>query len=154
MAAGSTFLAYLARLPVSLPLHLRLICPNRFSQIPDKSLDSTRPRGMSVNVPSPQPEEQSVRENPLEITEEPEELEDDAHHEDEDDHADLPPMRVTPIPRRRRLSTYESSDSILDLEDDEIGGSARPRSVLRSYMGSPVLTRRSASEVIPSNRSV
>ena len=29
------------------------------------------------------------------------------------------------IPRRRRLSTYESSDGILDLESDIIGGSAR-----------------------------
>ncbi|PSR72113.1 hypothetical protein PHLCEN_2v12028 [Hermanssonia centrifuga] len=104
LAACSTFLAYLARLP-----------------IPDKSLDSARPRGRSVNgEPTQVP---TAPENPLEVSEEPE----DFH---EDDHDVVPPIR--PPPRRRRLSTYESSDGGMDLESDDYGGSARPRSAYGS----------------------
>jgi hypothetical protein len=55
---------------------------------------------------------------------------DTSDNEDED----VPPIRPLPT-RRRRLSTYESSDSVLDLEDDEIGGSARPAGVLHNAMG-------------------
>lgn len=110
---------------------------------------------MSISSQLPQPQAPPV--NPLEFTEEPEELEDgvDDEHEAEDEHEveserteAVPPMRIPPLfPRRRRLSTYESQESIMNLEDDEFGGSARPRSAARSAASSPILSRRSASEL-------
>ncbi|KAI0085904.1 vacuolar amino acid permease [Irpex rosettiformis] len=105
MAATSTFLAYLVRLP-----------------IPDKSLDSQRP---------PDQELQSDDDSQT-MMQEPEGRAYDFYESEEED---LAPIRPLPT-RRRRLSTYESSDSVLDLEDDEIGGSARPESHLHAHMGS------------------
>lgn len=37
----------------------------------------------------------------------------------------MSPIDVPKVPRLRRLSTYESSDGGMNLEDDVIGGSAR-----------------------------
>ncbi|THG94206.1 hypothetical protein EW026_g7218 [Hermanssonia centrifuga] len=103
LAACSTFLAYLARLP-----------------IPDKSLDSIRSHGQSVNgEPTQVP---TAHENPLEVSEEPEGDPDDF---DADDRDVVPHIRSPP--RRRRLSAYDSSDGGMDLENDDHGGSARPR---------------------------
>ncbi|KAI0668302.1 vacuolar amino acid permease [Trametes maxima] len=120
MASVSTFLAYLVRLP-----------------IPDKPLDQPRPRTHSVDeLPNPHPT------NPAELREELEESADVRAREDvtelaedrddveaqsrsgSDDEDGLPPIR-TQAPKRRRLSTYESSDGGMDLEDPKIGGSAR-----------------------------
>ncbi|CAL1703142.1 unnamed protein product [Somion occarium] len=109
MAAVSTFLAYLARLP-----------------IPDKSLDSARPRSLSVEGIGPEPAPQPI--NPLEETqdddEDEEEVEEVAVSEEEEESV-LPTRPAIPVRRPRRMSTYESSDGILDLES---GGSARPKS--------------------------
>ncbi|PSR82304.1 hypothetical protein PHLCEN_2v6100 [Hermanssonia centrifuga] len=103
LAACSTFLAYLARLP-----------------IPDKSLDSIRSHGQSVNgEPTQVP---TAHENPLEVSEEPEGDPDDF---DADDRDVVPHIRSPP--RRRRLSAYDSSDGGMDLENDDHGGFARPR---------------------------
>ncbi|KAI0761482.1 vacuolar amino acid permease [Trametes elegans] len=131
MASVSTLLAYLVRLP-----------------IPDKPLDQPRPRAHSVNeLPNPHPA------NPAELAEEIEESaarrdEEAVELSDEDDigdslegstvhggrpdestDSDSDDSVVAPIttraPKRRRLSTYESSDGGMDLEDDRIGGSAR-----------------------------
>ncbi|KAL7282876.1 hypothetical protein ACG7TL_002290 [Trametes sanguinea] len=118
MAAVSTLLAYIVRLP-----------------IPDKPLDQPRPRSRSINeLPNPHPA------NPAELAEEiresvasPEpavELSDEdtdeqtERGEDNEEEGRGVPIR-TRAPRRRRLSTYESSEGVLDLEDPEIGGSAR-----------------------------
>ncbi|KAL1947127.1 hypothetical protein VTO73DRAFT_14088 [Trametes versicolor] len=128
-AAVATFLAYLVRLP-----------------IPDQVLDQPRPRPRSINeLPNPHPA------NPAELAEELAEGADSSadatelsdediearvprrpridgredsgeEGEDEEDGVGGIPVRR---PRRRRLSTFESSDGIMDLEDDVIGGSAR-----------------------------
>lgn len=109
MAACSTFLAYLARLP-----------------IPDKSLDK-EPQGPGTSRTEVSPRRP---ENPLEETAEPEDGAPPYHDEDDEDtHAPLPPPRSQ---RRRRLSTYESAEGVLDLESPEIGGSARPAPPRRS----------------------
>lgn len=100
MAAGSTFLAYCARLA-----------------IPDKTLDSTRPRGRSVSAAAaaePRTASPVTNESPLDS--------DDEHSAEADD--DMPALRTADW-RPRRLSTYESSESYMDLESDVIGGSAR-----------------------------
>ncbi|EKM56125.1 uncharacterized protein PHACADRAFT_184826 [Phanerochaete carnosa HHB-10118-sp] len=103
MAACSTFLAYLARLP-----------------IPDKSLDiEPEGRGTTRTEISPRRPE-----NPLEETAEPEEGA-EPYHNGEDEEDSLPSPRP-PAPRRRRLSTYESYQGGMDLESPEIGGTARP----------------------------
>ncbi|KAH9890458.1 vacuolar amino acid permease [Cubamyces lactineus] len=120
MAAVSTLLAYIVRLP-----------------IPDKPLDQPRPRSRSVNeLPNPHPANAAeLAEEIAESTARPEEapeLSDEdleaqsnsVEEEDGDDDDSCPPI-TTRAPRRRRLSTYESSDGIMDLEDEEIGGSAR-----------------------------
>lgn len=100
-------------------------------QIPDKVLDSGPQRPASI-APEPSPAALEP-ENPLEETEEPE---DDGSAIAEDDASDVPPIRpITLRHNARRLSTYESSDGGMDLESDEIGGSARPRHS-RSISGS------------------
>ena len=123
MAAVSTLLANIVRLPVSAYSHIhhnRLILT--VIKIPDKSLDAERPSD----------ESESSEDECQPMTEEPERVEGLCESENED----LAPIRPLPT-RRRRLSTYESSDSVLDLEDDEIGVSARPESRLHTYMGTP-----------------
>ncbi|THH21242.1 hypothetical protein EUX98_g8426 [Antrodiella citrinella] len=117
MAATATFIAYCARLP-----------------IPDKSLDSS-PRRLSLSHAPPPTASTSATSsgtstpiNPLEVTEETEEPDTSALaiHENNDEHDDnVPPPRPSIRRGRRRLSTYESSDGIMDLEGDDIGGSAR-----------------------------
>ncbi|KAI0684014.1 vacuolar amino acid permease, partial [Cytidiella melzeri] len=121
MAATSTFLAYFVRLPASDVTVLH--CANgahNTDQIPEKSLDER---------PDDQPQQSEPRISP----EDPEEGADELHGSEDED---VPPIRALPV-KRRRLSTFESSDSILNYEDDEIGGSARPRSVLNTAMGTP-----------------
>ena len=104
------------------------------AQIPDKNLDN-EPQGPAENSAEP-------RENPLEETAEPEEgaapYRDEVEEEEEGEPLPLP---RTPPKRRRRLSTYESSDGYMDLESPEIGGTARP-----PLMGH----RRSLSGSVPS----
>ncbi|KAH9857446.1 vacuolar amino acid permease [Lenzites betulinus] len=110
LAAVATLLAYIVRLP-----------------IPDQTLDQPRPRPRSVNeLPNPHPAtaaelEEELEEGAEESTVNATELSDES---DLDIEAGLPPIPVR-RPRRRRLSTYESSDGGMDLEDDVIGGSAR-----------------------------
>ncbi|KAI0344962.1 MFS general substrate transporter [Trametopsis cervina] len=114
LAACSTFLAYLARLP-----------------IPDKSLESEKPlerRRSQAQIASAETPSEST----IQTTEEPEAGADEYHDSEDDEVAPIRPRR-TP---HRRLSTYESIDSIMNLEDDEVGGSARPQSVLHTAMGS------------------
>ncbi|KAI0713744.1 MFS general substrate transporter [Earliella scabrosa] len=108
MAAVSTLLAYIVRLP-----------------IPDKPLDQPRPRPHSVaELPNPHPTPAQLAEEtqqpPTETDVSMETTEDDTDDEGVDG---VPPIRVPP--KRRRLSTYESSDGGMDLEDEVIGGSAR-----------------------------
>lgn len=130
LAACSTLLAYIARLPVrrNLSFASRPLTKRPISQIPDKSLDGGRPRGGSTGD-----EPRSVAappENPLEVTGDPDDTDDtdvEAISDHDDDEDNLPPIR--PMQKRRRLSTYESSDGGMDLEGEEYGGSARPRSV-------------------------
>lgn len=104
------------------------------SQIPDKSLDAPPP---PEREPAGRSDPES-RENPLEVTDDPEESAEELHaSEDEDVPAIRPPLTGK---RRRRLSTYESSDGGMDLENDEIGGSAR-----QVVQTSPRVSRRSLS---------
>ncbi|KAF9239086.1 major facilitator superfamily domain-containing protein [Melanogaster broomeanus] len=101
LAACSTFLAYIVRLP-----------------IPEKSLDSTpgkKPNGASD---ASRAEAQTPR-SPVE--------EQEVFSEDEDDTSVGAPGQQVPKPRRRRLSCFESTEGTLDLESDTIGGSARRR---------------------------
>lgn len=70
-----------------------------------------------------------------EIDEEAESGDEGADSEESESHA---PARPLPLPlggrpRVRRLSTYTSSDGGMDLEDDVIGGSARPGSSVGSW---------------------
>ncbi|KAH8100375.1 MFS general substrate transporter [Cristinia sonorae] len=108
MSAIATFIAYCARIP-----------------IPDKSLDSSSPRGRSISEDETTTARQqpasgiSTPRNPLEETEETD-FEDSAVAND-DESPTRPPIQQG----RRRLSTYESQDGVMDLEGDEIGGSAR-----------------------------
>jgi hypothetical protein len=120
MAASSTFLAYLARLPVSsvLPSLMGSVL-TYVTQIPDKNLDAPTPPPRTPTIP----DNRSSRENALEISEDPEEGA-EPYHDSEDE--DLPSMRPPMPKRKRRLSTYESSEGGNDLESDTIGGSARP----------------------------
>ncbi|KAH7911105.1 major facilitator superfamily domain-containing protein [Hygrophoropsis aurantiaca] len=100
LAACSTFLAYLARLP-----------------IPDKTLEH-KPRKQS-NGTSTTPgdvESHSVTSG----------TPDEGIDSDDGDMPDGPSI-TRPKPRRRRLSTFESTDGILDLESETVGGSARQR---------------------------
>ena len=64
--------------------------------------------------------------NPLEETEEPEEsavvINEEPMAQDEEN---APPVRPTTRRGSRRLSTYESSEGIMDLEGENIGGTAR-----------------------------
>ncbi|KAI8974212.1 vacuolar amino acid permease [Trametes punicea] len=120
MAAVSTLLAYIVRLP-----------------IPDKPLDQPRPRSRSINeVPNPQPanapnlaeeiaESGVGPETAVDLSDEDVEAQSERGNEDEDEDDDGCPPITTRAPRRRRLSTYESSEGIMDLEDPDIGGSAR-----------------------------
>ncbi|CCM04545.1 uncharacterized protein FIBRA_06726 [Fibroporia radiculosa] len=101
MAAGSTFLAYIVRLP-----------------IPDKPLERTRPRSTSYGAVS------SAHSAPTHANETESSIDNDGPHASDDDEDAIPPLR-TRGPRPRRLSTYESSDGGMDLESDTIGGSAR-----------------------------
>ncbi|KAM5542022.1 hypothetical protein V8D89_004332 [Ganoderma adspersum] len=108
-AAVATLAAYIVRLP-----------------IPDKPLDQPRPRAHSVDeLPNPHP-------TPAELEEElagsssgitSADLS-EVEVEEEEEVEPVSPLLVGRRPRRR-LSTYESSDGGMDLEDDVIGGSAR-----------------------------
>ncbi|KAI0312334.1 major facilitator superfamily domain-containing protein [Amylostereum chailletii] len=95
VAAGSTLLAWLVRLP-----------------IPEKNLEHAPQRGPDSRAIS-EAAEPPVSQTPSSATETPF----DSDDEDEDLHIHDKPVR--------RLSTYESSDSGMDLESDTIGGSAR-----------------------------
>ncbi|KAI9069434.1 vacuolar amino acid permease [Trametes sanguinea] len=119
MAAVSTLLAYIVRLP-----------------IPDKPLDQPRPRSRSINeLPNPHPANpaelaEEIRESvaspepATELSDEDTDEQTERGEDDEEEEGRGVPIR-TRAPRRRRLSTYESSEGVLDLEDPEIGGSAR-----------------------------
>ncbi|KAI0355184.1 vacuolar amino acid permease [Trametes cingulata] len=116
LAAVSTLLAYLVRLP-----------------IPDKPLDQPRPRSRSINeLPNPHPATPAdLAEEIAESADAPaatelsdEDIEAGSKDSDDEDDDGLPPIR-TRAPQRRRLSTYESSDGGMDLEDERYGGSAR-----------------------------
>jgi len=105
MASVSTFLAYLVRLP-----------------IPDKPLDTSRPRTRSVGAqtaPSAATDGSNGVESPFDSDEDEEPAEGETDS--------IVPSLPTKVPPRRprRLSTYESVDSGMDLESDHIGGSAR-----------------------------
>lgn len=82
-----------------------------------------------MDAPPPPPRTPTISdsrlaaENALEISEDPEEGAELYHDSDDED---LPPMRPAMPKRKRRLSTYESSEGGNDLESDTIGGSARP----------------------------
>ncbi|KAI0956555.1 hypothetical protein AcW1_005206 [Taiwanofungus camphoratus] len=104
MAACSTFLAYLARLP-----------------IPDKPLDQPRPKTQSFGGA----EEQHPEPDSLTTVESSEGRCVDSEGVDENDEDSVVPILKTQGPQPRRLSTYESSDGGMDLESDVIGGSAR-----------------------------
>ena len=110
---------------------MHLLLPR--TQIPDQRLDQPRPRARSLGeLPNPHP-------TPAELVEETRGSGDSTPTQDsavasEDEGAGADEQEegrhtVSPIatPRRprRRLSTYESSDGGMDLEDDVIGGSAR-----------------------------
>ncbi|KAI0738091.1 major facilitator superfamily domain-containing protein [Daedaleopsis nitida] len=113
MAAVSTLLAYIVRLP-----------------IPDQPLDQPRPRARSVGeLPNPHPDaaqlaEETGEERARVSPEDPSASTTEVEEEDDEDEY-VPPIRGAQRPTRRRLSTYESSDGWMDLEDDRIGGSAR-----------------------------
>ncbi|KII89467.1 hypothetical protein PLICRDRAFT_109347 [Plicaturopsis crispa FD-325 SS-3] len=103
LAACSTFVAYLIRLP-----------------IPEKSLEH-RPRAPTKQQTSDV--EASRGESSSSAQETPIESEDENEDEDE-----VEVRQGVPIGRpggRRRLSTFESVDGSMDLESDRIGGSAR-----------------------------
>ncbi|KAI0933368.1 hypothetical protein AcV5_005530 [Taiwanofungus camphoratus] len=104
MAACSTFLAYLARLP-----------------IPDKPLDQPRPKTQSFGGA----EEQHPEPDSLTTVESSGGRCVDSEGVDENDEDSVVPILKTQGPQPRRLSTYESSDGGMDLESDVIGGSAR-----------------------------
>ncbi|RPD55294.1 vacuolar amino acid permease [Lentinus tigrinus ALCF2SS1-7] len=116
MAAVSTLLAYIVRLP-----------------IPDKPLDQPRPRTRSLSeLPNPHPRTPGELAEETQGSAEATELEDEGSGAEDinDDDDEVRPMLGQTIPKRRRLSTYESSDGGMDLEDDVIGGSARRASMI------------------------
>jgi hypothetical protein len=67
----------------------------------------------------------STYENPLESPLEPGDLNSSSDSDfDEEDHHFTVPIPVRPN-RPRRLSTFEDPDTVMDLEGERIGGSAR-----------------------------
>ncbi|KZP06017.1 MFS general substrate transporter [Athelia psychrophila] len=126
LAACASFLAFVVRLP-----------------IPEMKLDSdssSRPRKRSASIVRPRPLDGPVdsgNANPataaavmpdddLERSGSPEhDL--DQEVSEEGDH-----VGAVRVPARRRLSTYESVEGSMDLEDERFGGSARQGSVLAS----------------------
>ncbi|KAI0806672.1 MFS general substrate transporter [Fomes fomentarius] len=117
MAAVSTLCAYIVRLP-----------------IPDKPLDQPRPRARSLGeLPNPHPTTPAALAEELPQSSNASASATEVERDDEDDNdtdsdveaAAVSPIDVPKVPRLRRLSTYESSDGGMDLEDDVIGGSAR-----------------------------
>ncbi|KAI5119530.1 hypothetical protein M0805_002552 [Coniferiporia weirii] len=114
-AAVSTFLSYLVRLP-----------------IPEKSLDEprgevTRKPSMHIESGAPPAGDQDQQErsaNALAYVESDDE-EGEEHTQVADVRPSVPNPRAIAPGRRRRLSTYESNDAIMDLESDVVGGSAR-----------------------------
>ncbi|KAJ7729775.1 vacuolar amino acid permease [Mycena metata] len=113
-AACSTFLAYLVRLP-----------------IPDQDLDKAHARrrrapSQGQNVVPPPVASASLTFSPPESASPT-----DTEVEEDGDTQAHPRPRPRPIaarPPRRRLSTFESTDGFMDLENDHFGGSARPKS--------------------------
>ena len=108
------------------------------TQIPDQPLDQPRPRAHSVGeLPNPHPTRAELdEETGGRGIETPERELDSAVASDDDDDDDEEEARgegrdtvsapiAAPRRPRRRLSTYESSDGGMDLEDEVIGGSAR-----------------------------
>ncbi|KAF8842637.1 MFS general substrate transporter [Paxillus ammoniavirescens] len=121
LAACSTFLAYIARLPVSGPLkfHARFCIESggAFFQVPEKSLDKNPRKKPNDALDASQAEAQTPR-PPVE------------EQALLSDHEDDVSTRVSPVQQgrklpRRRLSGFESTEGTLDLESDSIGGSAR-----------------------------
>ncbi|EGN96457.1 hypothetical protein SERLA73DRAFT_186194 [Serpula lacrymans var. lacrymans S7.3] len=101
LAACSTFLAFLVRLP-----------------IPEKTLDDDEPVKQTNTITSPIGEESAIQTSPVS----------GEAVDDDDDDNDISPSLPRPVVRpRRRLSTFESVDGGLDLESDTVGGSARQR---------------------------
>lgn len=81
---------------------------------------------------------QDTSTNEPEASTHPERDESAVSADDEDDQASaVAPLRPRPIFPRRRLSTFESSEGGMDLEDETIGGSARSFASTRLYIGSP-----------------
>lgn len=135
-AACATFLAYLVRLQVCNTEVVYAFCSVMIIniQIPEKSLDSpelsnrTKRKVSSQENGEREPSENHISnhiepDDPFEYGDAAEvgEVEDRQGPGDRSvDHLQTPQK-----PKRRRLSTYESSDGGMDLESDDIGGSAR-----------------------------
>jgi len=128
LAACSTFLAYIVRLPIPekeleyRPLRKRSSVTERSSvhtqnSVPDESLSNGNVNGAGPSSTSPTPSTTPQTFCGSPDTTSP------SGSETEDDHA--VPFPVRPSPRPRRLSMFESVDGIMDLENDRIGGSAR-----------------------------
>lgn len=116
-----------------------------YSQIPDKALEDQRlevkrkpsehlsqsgvPASSVSATPSVQKDvQQHLPDNVLEYGQSDDEEEESTVEEPEEDSGDLHPLPSNPrviYTKRRRLSTFESNDGIMDLESDVIGGSAR-----------------------------
>ncbi|KAJ7119169.1 vacuolar amino acid permease [Mycena epipterygia] len=99
-AACSTFLAYCVRLP-----------------IPDQDLDKAHAKRRQSTVTGNEGQNNSTASSSSTLPESPSATE----TETELDEAEVPVTRK----HRRRLSTFESTDGYMDLENDRIGGSAR-----------------------------
>jgi len=117
LAACSTFLAYIARLPI--PEKALEHRTRRRSSIMEPVLNTNgviRPDSGSPSVLAPSPT--------TNILESPESSGTDS---DEENRNLTSPIPVRPGLRPRRLSTFEEADAVMDLEGDRIGGSARQR---------------------------
>ncbi|KAJ7490869.1 major facilitator superfamily domain-containing protein [Mycena latifolia] len=101
-AACSTFLAYCVRLP-----------------IPDQDLDKAHAKRRAAAAPNTDGQNNVTPGASSSST--PPESASATETENEQDDAPAPVVRKP----RRRLSTYESADGLMDLESDRIGGSAR-----------------------------
>ncbi|KAJ7672431.1 major facilitator superfamily domain-containing protein [Mycena polygramma] len=107
-AACSTFLAYLVRLP-----------------IPDQDLDQAHARRKRQAVENENAAAASSSSSSTPAPESAEVSDTETETEQEETAVVVPRPQVPGRRPRRRLSTYESADGLLDFESDRIGGSAR-----------------------------
>lgn len=134
LAACSTFLAFIVRLPVSDTFeHQALVCLVLIPlQVPEKALgQATRPRRVSISA-NRDPAASAVTTSTLVSSSSENLLESGETTPDEetDEETSLngPAAVAIPSPRNRRLSTYEDVNGSMDYENDRIGGSARQTS--------------------------